>query len=686
MRINTLYSKRKNNLRNTLVSRLKKRIIKNNTSVKIDKTLSDTFSLCLLNKLSQKAKEYIGELNHYYDSIIACMPGNVYWLDRNCVLLGGNDNLAKMFGLNSRTELVGLTYGQMSKLANWTEGQGESFRQAELEVMSTGQPRFNVEEPPVVIDGKTRYYISNKVPIYNTKNEIIGVVGISLDITTQKESEQLKLENAAQNIQIQEQMKFKKIVAQAAHDGRSPISSLLMLSHSSKAKDIPQEIRAIMSDTARRVNDIFNNLLSLYNGKEHQDKQTPQKRSFIVSMALQQVLIEKKLEFEHKEIAFETDFEAKAAFSCLKMNISNFQRMLSNLINNAVDAFEGKPGKIKIHVKNNKNRLVITLIDNGKGMPESIKDKIVNHVPVTAGKESGNGIGFTQIWDTLLASDGTLEIISEVGAGTAITITFPKVKKPIWLIEHIDFNPDDIIVILDDDTSIHDAWETHLSMKAPTLQVKHFEKADQTIRFINDLSPEEKLRIFLLSDYELLDQNINGLDVIEKTQVKRSLLITSRFDDESIQHAATLAGTKILPKLLAAEITIHVKTPQLIPKEDGLSDVEVVIVDDSEIIRQSMSMFAFPQRKVEVYANSHDVLQNINRYSKKVLFCIDEDLGEGSISGILIAKQLYEQGFHQLYLFSGRHYDTHQLPPYLTLINKMDLERVAELNQQLDSH
>jgi two-component system aerobic respiration control sensor histidine kinase ArcB len=153
--------------------------------------------LATLNKLvtgqtsnkDMMAIEYAKEWHNYYESIIACMPNNVYWLDRDCVLLGGNDNLAKMFGLKSHSDLVGLTYAKMTQYASWTEAQGNIFKQAEIDVMNTGICRLNVEEPSILINGKTKYYISSKIPLHNIKREIIGVVGIFTDITDKKLAE-----------------------------------------------------------------------------------------------------------------------------------------------------------------------------------------------------------------------------------------------------------------------------------------------------------------------------------------------------------------------------------------------------------------------------------------------------------------------------------------------------------------
>lgn len=41
-------------------------------------------------------------MKDYYESILALMPGHVYWLDRNNIYLGCNDAQAKNAGLKSR--------------------------------------------------------------------------------------------------------------------------------------------------------------------------------------------------------------------------------------------------------------------------------------------------------------------------------------------------------------------------------------------------------------------------------------------------------------------------------------------------------------------------------------------------------------------------------------------------------
>ncbi len=82
-------------------------------------------------------QDYVDNLINYFTNIIYSMPNNVYWLDKNCVLRGGNDNLAKQLNLKSGSELVGLTYEQMAQAANLPTQAFEPFRTTEVEVMET---------------------------------------------------------------------------------------------------------------------------------------------------------------------------------------------------------------------------------------------------------------------------------------------------------------------------------------------------------------------------------------------------------------------------------------------------------------------------------------------------------------------------------------------------------------------
>ena len=84
--------------------------------------------------------------------------------------------------------------------------------------------------------------------------------------------------------------------------------------------------------------------------------------------------------------------------------------------------------------------------------------------------------------------------------------------------------------------------------------MKHFTLGEEAIDFINKFPAREQ--IFLLTDFELLKQDLNGLHVIERTKIERSILVTSHYNSLKIRELAIKNGTEILPKPLAQEVPL----------------------------------------------------------------------------------------------------------------------------------
>ncbi len=147
-------------------------------------------------------------------------------------------------------------------------------------------------------------------------------------------------------------------------------------------------------------------------------------------------------------------------------------------------------------------------------------------------------------------------------------------------------------MILDDDASIHTAWDTcfeSILKQSNTIQIKHFHEGNTALNFLSNMTSYEKSKVLLLTDYELLKQDLNGLDVIEKSQVKRSLLVTSPYMDQNLQNQAIKIGTKILPKQLASEVPIRVDENLFFEVEQ--EQVDLVIVDDDKVYTENLVTF-----------------------------------------------------------------------------------------------
>ncbi|MBY0543994.1 MAG: PAS domain-containing sensor histidine kinase [Gammaproteobacteria bacterium] len=395
----------------------------------------------------------VQEIIGFYENIIGCMPGNVYWLDRNCTLLGGNDNLANMFGV-TRKKLAGLTYKQMAKLAHWTEGQGEVFRQAELRVMETGQPHYNKDEPPVMIEGKVRYYISSKVPIYGTKGEIIGVVGISTDITERKEAE----EKARQAIQqateehalaiAEKEMKnaITVLAGSIAHDLRIPLTSLNLVTdlytksqsallaeykqllshvenreesllHLEKIDEFPIKLKNIVREMNEFINTTLESMKRLVTGTLSYD-------DFVVceiEQSLLSVLGKYPFQGQEKNLINMDNIHNFSFLGCPVL----FYRILFNLIANSLQQInKNQIGKIFISTELGRKFNILRIRDTAGGAPQHIIEHLFDGYVTTKKKGTGVGLAFCKL--TMKSFGGNITCHSVEGDYIEFVLKFPQ--------------------------------------------------------------------------------------------------------------------------------------------------------------------------------------------------------------------------------------------------------------------
>jgi hypothetical protein len=238
------------------------------------------------------------------------------------------------------------------------------------------------------------------------------------------------------------------------------------------------------------------------------------KQPVLLSTLLMQVLSEKSSQFKGQPVNFEYDLgNNKNYYTFINVEPTSLKRSLSNLINNAVDALKKQPGTVILYL--------------------NCKSTEVH----------------------IIAS-----IESTIGKATKMILTFVKCEAPNWIANKVHLNKNDTVIVLDDDSFIHGAWDARFKpilKQTPNLQVKHYTNSIDAINYINSLSTDEKQSVFLLTDYEFLKQNINGLGIIEHLQLKRMLLVTSHHDNHKVRIQAISLGIKILPKILAAEISIE---------------------------------------------------------------------------------------------------------------------------------
>lgn len=606
-------------------------------------------------------------------NIIELSGGSIYWKDINGVYLGSNSFAAKKAGLQKSDDIIGKTdYDLFGK------EEANLFRENDLAIMRD-RKEIVVEEGFILENGE-KTELSCKRPLYDKQGNVIGVVGNTIDITAQKEVEKLKLETALQQLKTQEQEAFRVIVGQVSHDIRSPLVSLQSLIKT--CKYLPESERIALRNISERITDIANNLLHNYKKHDFDMPARLQKpRLLLISLILAEILSAKRRKYSNLPIKFNLIIEPNCSFVFTKVNLSNFKRTMANLINNAVEACDTKSnGVVNLKLECDDNRVRIIFQDNGKGIPPGILNKIRNGIDVTVGKANGSGIGLAQVRNTLEFSDSRMIIESKVDVGTKITLIFAKASSPSWIAERINLCQGDTVVILDDDDCIHDIWNERFANYTGVIKLKHFTHGYEAVDFIKN--HPEKHKIFLLSDFELIDQELNGMQVIEKAAIQnRAILVTSHHENQEVRELATEACIKILPKQLALEVIIDIEaviggdTAVLLKKTD------LVIIDDDQLLANSVASFFHNKfEHVDVYCSPSKFLRNLAQYHKDTIICMDYDF-KTQINGLDLAKELHKLGFTKLFLFTGKHFTEGKIPDYLTIMLKgciHDLNKITK--------
>ncbi len=223
--------------------------------------------------------------------------------------------------------------------------------------------------------------------------------------------------------------KLVELANQVAHDIRSPLSAMNIAI--SKMSGLDPDSREILSSVSERISQIANDLLARSKANDvsvlqvlHEEPGKTNVHGVVLASLVSQLLSEKRLEHEHNEkVDIVIDFDPDSKIQVHGV-ASDIQRIVSNLINNSVDASKAEETNvITISMRSYNDRTELTIGDTGKGIPEDALDKLGRR-GFSFGKEDGNGLGIYDAKSKIESWTGHLNILSKVDRGTLVTLVF----------------------------------------------------------------------------------------------------------------------------------------------------------------------------------------------------------------------------------------------------------------------
>ena len=130
----------------------------------------------------EQSQQQLQRSNELLHAILNAVPARIFWKDRNGTYLGCNTAFAQDAGAANPDEIIGKSDHQIA----WSKGKAETYRNADRDIITTGTPVLQREELRSTASGHPFWAEINKVPLTDTHDNIIGILGTYQDISERK--------------------------------------------------------------------------------------------------------------------------------------------------------------------------------------------------------------------------------------------------------------------------------------------------------------------------------------------------------------------------------------------------------------------------------------------------------------------------------------------------------------------
>ena len=255
---------------------------------------------------------------------------------------------------------------------------------------------------------------NEKIILEDASLEIYNLVNAYNDMVDQLGESAVKLAKS------EREQAWREMAKQVAHEIKNPLTPMRLSVQSfeqrfdPKDSSIKEKLNEFSKSLIQQI-DTMSSIASAFSNFAEMPKQKREQLNVIevVKLALD-IFNEEFIHYFHKE-------EVLIA----QLDKTQLIRVVTNLVKNAIQALENYENpKIEVKVSEENSNIMITIADNGKGIPEEDKNKIFE--PKFTTKSSGMGLGLPMVKNIVEAYNGNITFTSEINRGTVFTVTIPK--------------------------------------------------------------------------------------------------------------------------------------------------------------------------------------------------------------------------------------------------------------------
>ena len=360
------------------------------------------------------------------------IPGNLYWKDKQGHYLGCNYQQLKVAQVDSLEKIIGKTDKDL-----YSNEIATCIMQTDKKIIENREER-TLEEVGIDAFGKKTIYLTKKSPLYDELGQVIGLVGIGVDITERKKAEEI-LAFAQKKAEAANQAKTE-FLENMRHDIRTPVAGIvgcaqLIQSEVSNVAKVTEFANDLV-ESSDALLEFLNNVLESI--KVASGEIPLLKKKFDLHQLLEQIINLNKSYAVSKKLKLNLEYDESIPKYVIGDPI-RVQRIVLELLTNALKFTEKGQIKITACLRRNETKAIIVQLsvsDTGMGIPadkqQDVYTRFKRLTPSYQGIYSGTGLGLSVVKQFIDDLDGEISLQSQPQQGSTFTCLIP-FQEPLFM-------------------------------------------------------------------------------------------------------------------------------------------------------------------------------------------------------------------------------------------------------------
>lgn len=366
-----------------------------------------------------RTEDELRRQSRLFEYIVDNIPASIFWKNREGRFMGMNTDTLRDFGFQSRDQVIGRDDFELSPKA-----EAEHFRQDDQEVMESGKPKLNIEEPQQRPDG-LHFLLTNKVPLRDEEGAVIGILGVYLDITERKRMEE-ELAKAKEAAEVAAKAKGE-FLALISHELRTPLTLILgplelLLASDKLSPDLRDELERIHRH-ANRLHTMVRDILDFT--KVEVGMMSVDWEWVDVNEEVSRIVADASTGARRAGLTL--TFSPDRELELVPLDVNKFEKIVLNLVGNALK-FTPAGGRVEVRLTSLGDKFELAVRDTGPGIAEEKQNLLFRRFQQidtsSTRTHEGTGLGLALVKEFSSLMGGSVTVRSKRGEGAEFSVQF----------------------------------------------------------------------------------------------------------------------------------------------------------------------------------------------------------------------------------------------------------------------